>query len=988
MAETQVTVTIENLAPEAGIFLTPFWVGFHDGNFDIYDRRRPITTGLERLVEDGDTAAFSAEFLDSRNGILDGTIAGESGIDGPIDPGETVTATFTIDSEANTSQFFSYASMVIPSNDAFIANGDSRAFRIFDEEGNFIGVDFILEGNQVLDAGTEVNDELADSTAFFSQAEPNTGEEQNGLVTSHPGFTEDGRILSEDGTTEGAPAAFNNADFKTEDYQVARITVSTDERSEESPLAIANAVDLISTLDGDSDATGTSTLTLNTLGNELRYSLRVFDLDFGANGLIEGGAQTEDTSDDVTRINLRNGAEEANNEIVLSLFDTVETEFGNVLDISGNQDEDLTVTTNDDGSVTLEGVWEETDPESADLREFVSQIRDGREDEELDLYWNVHTEEFPDGAIRGELVVDNVSDSPPEPVEVIVTVENLAPEGGTFLTPFWVGFHDGDFDVYDRRRPVTTGLERLVEDGDTAAFSEEFLASRDGIVDGTIAGESDIDGPIDPGETVTTTFTVDSQADTSQFLSYASMVIPSNDAFVANGSPRAVQLFDEQGNFIAADFIIEGSQVLDAGTEVNDELADSTAFFSQAEPNTGEDQDSVVTIHPGFAEDGRILSEDGSTEGAPAAFNNADFKTEDYQLARVSISVVDDPVNISATLDGEQEVDEGDSEATGTSTLTLNDRGDSLEYSLTVSGLDFGANGLIEGGAQTEDTDDDVTRLHIHNAPSGENGDIVFSLFDTVDTEFGDVLDIPGNQDEDLTVTANDDGSVTLTGVWEESDPSTTALREFVPQIRDAEPGEELDLYWNVHTEEFPAGAIRGQLVAEGPDTIELFRFRNTTFETGTYLFVGEEERDAILQNPDFNETFELEGVQEDGLINAAFTASTNPGEDLTPFYRLQSIETPGTYLFAGTSEYNAIFAEDSDQRDKWIQEGLDGEEDIPEFYLFDGSADRGTEFNRFQNTQNNTFLYAGPGETEAIENDSNFSSLFNNQGVAFESLG
>ena len=281
-----------------------------------------------------------------------------------------------------------------------------------------------------------------------------------------------------------------------------------------------------------------------------------------------------------------------------------------------------------------------------------------------------------------------------------------------------------------------------------------------------------------------------------------------------------------------------------------------------------------------------------------------------------------------------------------------------------------------------------MTRLHIHNAPSGENGEIVFSLFDTVETEFGNVLDIPGNQDEDLTVTANDDGSVTLDGVWEESDPSTTALREFVPEIRDADPGEELDLYWNVHTEEFPAGAIRGQLVAEEADTIELFRFRNTTFETGTYLFVGEEERDAIRQNPDFNQTFELEGVQEDGLINPAFTASTNPGEDLTPFYRLQSTETPGTYLFAGTSEYDAIFAEDSDQRDKWIQEGFDGEEDIPEFYLFDGSADRGTEFNRFQNTQNNTFLYAGPGETEAIENDSNFSSLFNNQGVAFESLG
>jgi predicted outer membrane repeat protein len=166
-------------------------------------------------------------------------------------------------------------------------------------------------------------------------------------------------------------------------------------------------------------------------------------------------------------------------------------------------------------------------------------------------------------------------------------------------------------------------------------------------------------------------------------------------------------------------------------------------------------------------------------------------------------------------------------------------------------------------------------------------------------------------------------------------------------------------------------------------NTIELFRFRNTSFDTGTYLFVGAGERDAILNNPDFNQTFELEG---DG--NAAFVASLEPGDDLIPFYRLQSIDVPGTYLFVSTGEYDAIFDENSDQRDKWIREGLGDEgNDVAEFYLYDGSADRGTDFNRFQNTQNNTFLYAGPSETEGIENDPNLSGLFNNQGIAFESL-
>ena len=31
----QVKVTIENLAPVNGVYLTPLWVGFHDGSFDI-----------------------------------------------------------------------------------------------------------------------------------------------------------------------------------------------------------------------------------------------------------------------------------------------------------------------------------------------------------------------------------------------------------------------------------------------------------------------------------------------------------------------------------------------------------------------------------------------------------------------------------------------------------------------------------------------------------------------------------------------------------------------------------------------------------------------------------------------------------------------------------------------------------------------------------------------------------------------------------------
>ena len=181
--------------------------------------------------------------------------------------------------------------------------------------------------------------------------------------------------------------------------------------------------------------------------------------------------------------------------------------------------------------------------------------------------------------------------------------------------------------------------------------------------------------------------------------------------------------------------------------------------------------------------------------------------------------------------------------------------------------------------------------------------------------------------------------------------------------------------------------------VPENPDdpdeTIELFRFRNTSFSTGTYVFVGEAERDFILEDENLSQTFALDGVAEDGSINPAFTASTEDGDDLIPFYRLESLAVPGTFLFVSTAEYEFIF-NDPVQSEQWKQQGFADEsetEDIPEFYLLDNSIGSGTQFNRFQNLQNGTFLYAGSAETEAIESNPNLADLFDNQGNAFKSL-
>ena len=166
-------------------------------------------------------------------------------------------------------------------------------------------------------------------------------------------------------------------------------------------------------------------------------------------------------------------------------------------------------------------------------------------------------------------------------------------------------------------------------------------------------------------------------------------------------------------------------------------------------------------------------------------------------------------------------------------------------------------------------------------------------------------------------------------------------------------------------------------------NVVEFYRFQNQQFDSGTFLFATDQERDSILTNDDLSNTFSLEG---DG--NFAFRASTVSGDNLDPFYRLRSSDISGTYIYVGQDEYDAIFAENSSQRDSWIREGLDAQGlDIPDFYLFGAGTGLGTEFFRLQNNQNGTFLFASAEEAQAIESDPLLSSSFTNQGVAFESL-
>ncbi|MEL7184533.1 MAG: spondin domain-containing protein, partial [Pseudomonadota bacterium] len=223
--------------------------------------------------------------------------------------------------------------------------------------------------------------------------------------------------------------------------------------------------------------------------------------------------------------------------------------------------------------------------------------------------------------------------------EVRISVRNDSGFGGVALTPFFAGFHDGSFDIYDLGGKASVGLERLAEDGNNSVIAEELLAAD---ADGQSVNVAAERGPIAARELATTTLQVDGAS--NGFLGVASMLLPSNDAFV--GTANALQLFAPDGTFLGAQAIeFTGASVRDAGTEVNTER--DAAFINQTAPNTGEDEGGVVTVHPGF--NGSAGNPDGDQIilGGTNAFGDfidpttADFTLPGNDVATVHINVVE-----------------------------------------------------------------------------------------------------------------------------------------------------------------------------------------------------------------------------------------------------------------------------------------------------------------------------------------------------------
>lgn len=224
-----VSVTIENTMGAESFFLTPFWISAHNGGFDSYDSGAFASNfpGITQLAETGNTGPISNAFIASAAGIAGGAQSTVTAVafvgDAPVfSPGESVT--FSLDvGDSSVNRYFSYASMVVPSNDLFIANGNAFAYELFDAMGNFNGTTVIeIYGRDVNDNGTETNS--ATNDAAFST---NDGQSlpEFGVIRDFFSDLDDSSYLdSFIGSTTANGATIGSA-FGADDL-IARITIN------------------------------------------------------------------------------------------------------------------------------------------------------------------------------------------------------------------------------------------------------------------------------------------------------------------------------------------------------------------------------------------------------------------------------------------------------------------------------------------------------------------------------------------------------------------------------------------------------------------------------------------------------------------------------------------------------------------------------------------------------------------------------------------
>lgn len=186
LAQTvKIRVTVENLAPANSISLAPFRFGFGNGTFDSFDNNQPAfllgasdisQAPIVTIAEGGSGSNWFPAFQTAEPNANLGSVLGPS--IPPILPGQSNSVEIDVDPS---NRFFTFGTMVVPSNDHFLGNANPMAFEVLDTNGNLLLTSIAEDASRIWDAGSETENPA--NAAFLVGGVNDQRENENSPVT-------------------------------------------------------------------------------------------------------------------------------------------------------------------------------------------------------------------------------------------------------------------------------------------------------------------------------------------------------------------------------------------------------------------------------------------------------------------------------------------------------------------------------------------------------------------------------------------------------------------------------------------------------------------------------------------------------------------------------------------------------------------------------------------------------------------------------------
>ena len=225
--------------------------------------------------------------------------------------------------------------------------------------------------------------------------------------------------------------------------------------------------------------------------------------------------------------------------------------------------------------------------------------------------------------------------------EIQVTVTNNQPAGGFALAPVWFGVQNGTFTTFTPGQTASSAMATLAQFGNTAPLTSLFESQHVG-VDTTLTSGGTL-AQFLPGQSNSTILNVSNPA-VDQFLSFAGMVVPSNDFFMGNATP--LQIFNPDGSFKGPMTIsIFGSSIWDSDTEAQSTTTALT-FIQGQNPGSGMQitNGAVTSLFGESTAPAFLQSIVGLTTAA--GYNISHVPTSSDLLATITISAVPEPASL------------------------------------------------------------------------------------------------------------------------------------------------------------------------------------------------------------------------------------------------------------------------------------------------------------------------------------------------------